>query len=500
MTHTLSKKTAWGRNLRSVVFGVLALAMTSPGLASDACTRSLIDLVTPPSQASKKIKRYPLSATSKDHLDDSHFQFGFESEYLLGETAGILRHYAPDPKLGVSLDSWQKLSDDERLEWVKNNIDILFPSFRTKGNLVKVSSELTDAFPDRVIRDETGNIEIIAGPFDTYAEWEEFITLNNKLFGEGSMQSTISLKWDDFFTNEIVSNAPMTARTDLAIAHLRAHNEIDQILKLYAASKKIADNGPIRAARNFEHPFLAPMSLDKETLLRRHMDQHISGKGFEKATLEEISHSDASYKYIGGIAYRPDIVGERRVVLEIRHAHKNEAILRTKLNELLKDFETGRNTFEQTQLWSSFDKRELFQKLSADSQTMLKELYPNKQKPGIDYTAAELAAIEVNENFSWPLRDWSEILKTFAASSTSEYNKLAKQVSLSQRRYQFRLDQIAMEYRQHVLTNDQAKEKVESELAIFVSESGIGEAASRWQKLYRSEDLSSPAAPAKAAL
>ncbi len=455
----------------------MAPSFSSPTKA-DPCAEALIQLAG--QKSSKHLAyRFPKAASALERESDSNFQFGFESEYMLNEITGILKFYGPDPKLGLSKAKWASMTDEAKLVWAKDNIKTLFPTFREKGNLVKISDELPSSFPDRLIRDETGNIELIAGPFETYEEWENFVKLTNSHFGEGSMQSTLSMKWEHFFNTKFAEFGKGAAEWWGPMAHIKAHNEVDQILKLQAAAQKVPEKGFFRAARNFEHPFLAPMSLDKEKMLASHMQLNVTGEGFEKEVLEDIAHSDASYKYIGGVAYRPDIVGKKRIVLEIRQAHKNTEILTKKLNELLSDFESGREYFASTLKWRSFDKRKLFKEFSEDTQSMLKEIYPNKKKPGIDYTIPEQRALEVSENYSWPLRDWKPFLETFRQS------KISAKVSKSQQRYKFKLDQIAMNYRQHVLSAEQAREQVETELALFVDQSGIGTAAQGWYKNYK---------------
>jgi hypothetical protein len=112
--------------------------------------------------------RFPKGVDPSEH-SGWMIQFGFESEYTLDSLAGLLQAYGPAPEFGVSADQWLSLPVAERVAFVKTNLERLFPNTRAMGGLVKISRESSLNFlPPRLLRDSTGNLEIVMKPVNTY--------------------------------------------------------------------------------------------------------------------------------------------------------------------------------------------------------------------------------------------------------------------------------------------------------------------------------------------
>lgn len=145
-------------------------------------------------------KGFSISASEKA---DAHIMFGFESEYGLNDIEKMLNVYGPSPQFGISKESWFQMSPNERLQWVKTNIKELFPEYRRPGKLIKYDSSPELGFlPSALIRDDTGNIELVLKPTDTLEDFELQVKLVHEHLGDrGSMQGSVSLPRLAYFGN-----------------------------------------------------------------------------------------------------------------------------------------------------------------------------------------------------------------------------------------------------------------------------------------------------------
>lgn len=427
------------------------------------CQEMLVDIiefnVVKMAKELKPTKRYPKGFRK---TGNNHLQYGFESEYTLDQLSGILKVYAPDRSL-ISKSAWDRLSEAKKVQWVKDNIKELFPDNRTDGGLVKVNtSKQFDFLPKRLIRDETGNIEIVLPPYNTLEEWYQSVSIINKNFGEGSMQATISVPRKAFFLEE--AEASETFNRNLGF--LSFYSDYDAIEKLTLGHERWLESQEKRVARSFEHPFLGPMNKQKYSKLKQYLRANADGELYDESAQEFVSGSDASFKYFGGTAYRPDIAAPERVVVEVRDAHNKFNLLFNKVLRNTHHMMNDRSEFAAFARLKPFDADQSFETLPKYVQNSLKQIFPNKAKPGIDYTKDEIASLEVAKNFSWPMRDWSAHLRLLSNK------ELDQTVRDAQARYLERLKQITRGMNSDS-DKDKAAVEIQGALVTFIEESGL---------------------------
>ncbi len=418
--------------------------------------------------------RYPLGIDPMIH-PDWNLQFGFESEYTLSETEKLLEVYGPRPSFGIAPEQWlHQMSGAERVQWVKANISRLFPAQRVQGGLVKLANEPELGFlPDFVILDSTLNLEIILSPVQTLEEWVRNITTLNKRFGTGSMQGTVSCPSDAFFGRGFGKSAQEATEENLGF--FTVGSEMDALEKLeVGAARYQAD--PTRAVANtFKHPFLGPLTRAKQERLLNFLQSNAVEELFDPTTLRSISGSDASFKYIGSTAYRPDIIGPSRVIMEVRDAHNHMPTLMDRILRNVFYLQYGRAGFRQTSRLQAFDAVADFEKLSQEIQIFLKELFPQATLPNVQYNDAETTALQVYRNFAYPLRNWNDHIALFGDSG------LAQKISEAQRSYLNALQSIEGDFRATRISREQASLRVQGALTQFAADTKVLQALRSWQ-------------------
>lgn len=405
-------------------------------------------------------KRYPkgFRKAGKNHL-----QYGFESEYTLDEIGDLLKFYAPEASL-ISRSEWNSLTKAKKIEWVKNNISEVFPTTRQEGGLVLINRTKEFSFlPKRLIRDETGNIEIVLPPYDSLEEWYKVVNTINKNMGAGSMQATISVPRKAFFL-ETDESTEIYKRN---MGYLSFYSDYDAFEKLILGNDRWLESQDRRVARSFEHPFLGPMNKRKHLKLKQYLKANAEGDMYDAEAKEFVSGSDASFKYFGGTAYRPDIASPDRVVVEVRDAHNKFNLLFNKVLRSTYHLMDDRADFAAMSALKPFDADSTFELFPKYVQAELKKVFPNKAKPGIDYNADELATLEVAKNFAYPLRDWSVHTRLM---SNKELDQTVKE---AQTRYMEQIKQIMKSHRDGALNSDQAAVKVQGALVTFAEESKL---------------------------
>lgn len=427
--------------------------------------------VRPTAQA---IKRYPKGVNPLRN-PGWNLQFGFESEYTLKETAKILEVYGPAPELGVSLGQWQAMRPEERMEWIGAHLRELFPSERSPGKLIRlVREEGFDFLPERLILDSTGNVEFVFRPVETLEEWRRNVTMLNERFGAGSMQGTMSTPADAFFARP-GSREQVEEAVQSNLGYFNLMNDLDSLEKLEVGATRFAQDPTKEVARSFNHPFLGPINKAKQERLEDFVRANARNEKLARADLDEVSGSDASFKYIGGTAYRPDIDSPYRIILEVRDAHNNLSALTERMLRATFYEQFGRGQFKWAASLPAFDSVADYRKLSGKVQSMLERLFPAKLKPGVDYSEEEKLALQVYRNFAYPLRDWNPHL------SQMRMLDLSPRVRSAQEAYVAQLETIAQELSAGTLTPAQASVKVQGALARFAPESGMAQAIRKWQ-------------------
>lgn len=397
----------------------------------------------------------------------SHLKFSFESEYLIAESAGILRHYAPHPSLGISKSAWRNMTDEQRISWMTQNLRRVFPEYRSTqtSKLELMDGQPNSFLPPKLILDDTGNIEIVLSPLDTFEQWSRTVSYIFSELGAGSMQGTIGIAKESFLGLSPQMNKAVTQANN--IGYLRFVNEFDTFEKLTSGYKRyLADpNKPV--AQSFQHAFLGPMTLAKQQNLNTMLDDIANT---QKLKFDEIkmavSENEASFKYFGGTAVRPDL-DPKSIVLEVRDCHKNIMCLFERMvrstNYILKQS----SQFSSFSKVDAFDAVESFGKLDSSVQNMLTKIFPIRTKAGVTYTPAETEALKVYRNFAWPLRDFSPLLNGL------KRNDLSGKVLSAQNTYKSRLSLVLEKFQKNPTQIPQRSNEVQGALVEFAENSQI---------------------------
>jgi hypothetical protein len=395
----------------------------------------------------------------------TYLQFGFESEYTLDELSGLVEVYGPDEGFGTVSSQWFEMSVPDRTEWIKNHINELFATKRTAGRLVKLKSNTKYSFlPDHLILDSTNNVEIILKPITTIEGWYQAVSNINKWFGVGSMQGTVSVPTESFFGFTKMEEDKFIDRN---LGYFKFMQDFDTLLKLQNGAERFTDNPQSLAAKSFNHPFLGPMTALRFSMLERYIRQNAVGEHFGQEKLEKIKTMDSSFKYTGGTVYRPDIVGADRIVLEVRDAHKNMAVLVNRLMRSTYFLMKDRNQFLKYNSLTVFDSEMSWSLVPQEIQELLKTLFPSKNS--FDHPVYELY-----RNFSYPLRDWSGHIALF------KNDNLGEKVREAQNRYLEKLSNLAQMMRNASEDHESLKIKAQAALAQFSVESRLAESISTY--------------------
>jgi hypothetical protein len=439
----------------------------------DATRQIFLRMLEVQAANAQKLLRYPLGVDPMVH-PDWHLQFGFESEYTLRDAEKLLEVYGPDRGFGISTGQWHNMRSEERVRWVQNNLERLFPEERKAGKLVKIDNDPALEFlPKNLIKDSTGNLEIILKPFQTLEDWLSNITLLNERLGVGSMQGTISVPSSAFFGKIPGHSVAQSIQEDLGFFNFM--NDFDTLQKLESGAKRYLTDPTKDVAKSFSHPFLGPMSRLKQGRLKEFLEANADDRRLDPSSLESVSMSDASFKYIGGTAYRPDIAAPYRVIFEVRDAHTNMDSLLERMLRTTFFTQFGRQQFRAAANIEAFDSVNDFSKLSRSVQEMLKQLFPMKTIPGIHYNNEEQLALQVYRNFAYPLRDWENHLRFLGERG------LSQRIALAKESYTFKLETIARALAAGQISANEASLSIQGALVQFSAESRMTQAFRRWQ-------------------
>lgn len=443
---------------------------TPANFASNSCRELIQRLSNVDVNSSARIVRAAFGYSDEAAAGGKHIQFGFESEYMLNELDGIVTVYGPKAEFGISEEDWFAMPVEARSQWVRDHIKDLFPESRTEGGLVRLKRDSDmDFLPDSLIFDDTGNVEFVLDPFDSFEEWYHSIKKLNATFGEGSQQATISTPPDSFFGRNIDGVNPEKV-LDEKIGFFNYYSDYDILQKLSAAHRRFEEDPTKRVTRNFEHPFLGPMTNKKQEILHSMLRGNAIGEKYEADRLQRIAGWENSFKYTGGTVYRPDILGERRVIMEVRDAHKNFSLLSDRLLRSLYFMQHGTGGMDELKNLKSFDPFGDFEKFPTDVQEELTRLFPNKANPNYEYDPELKKALDVFRNFAYPMRDWSEHLRAFGKEEISD------QVRQAQDAYKEKLRAIVGRLRAQEIDDTQAANEIQGALAEFSNSSGIAKA------------------------
>ncbi len=448
--------------------------VASSYFGSDTCRDNILSFLDINLTGARGVKRAPFGVSQRAAEQGKHLQFGFESEYTLNQIDGIVTVYGPKPEFGITSEQWFAMSVQDRSQWVRDNIQTLFPSYREAGGLVKMSQDDELAFlPDALILDDTRNLEFVLDPFDTLEEWHSSVSKLNEKFGFGSMQGTVSVPRGSFFGELGRVGKSKTINNNLGM--FKFYQDFDTLQKLSGGYERFQRDSSKKVANSFEHPFLGPITEKKQKLLLDLLDKNSRKQGYEPERLARISDWENSYKYTGGTVYRPDILGRERVVLEVRDAHKNFALLLDRMLRTTYYMQEGRQGLSAANNLKPFDSEKDFNKLPKKVQNMLEDLFPNKAVEGIEYGPDQLLALDVFRNFAYPLRDWSEHVKLFPGQN------LRSKISQARKNYENTLKSVVQRLKDEAIDKEAAAVEVHGALAKFSDESGLAKAFEKYE-------------------
>lgn len=448
---------------------------TPANFASANCRDLVRNLIEFDMSQGRALIRTAFGMETSTISEAKHVQFGFESEYGLSELEGVLGMYAPDPRFGISHDQWLAMQPAERVTWVQQNVKSLFPDLRSPGGLIKMDqSDEWKFLPDALILDDTNNVEFVLKPFDTFEQWYTSINKMNARFGPGSMQGTVSVPTESFFGKGI-SNVDPNKVLDEKVGMFNFYSDYDIIQKLNAGYLRYQRDPSTWTARNFDHPFLGPMNQQKQSLMHSFLRGNAIGEKYEQDKLKRISSWVNSFKFIGGTTYRPDILGQKRVVLEIRDAHKNFNLLMDRMTRQLYFMQKGTAGLDKFKDLKSFDHIADFEKFPSDVQEELIKLFPNKADPRFQYDPDIKKHIDSFRNFAFPLRDWTAQMNALGAQAD------LPQVRAAQDAYLQRLSDLVVRLRAGDLDANTAKKDIQAALAQFVHDSKIAKAYENYE-------------------
>lgn len=396
---------------------------------------------------------------------NAHIQLGFEAEYAFDEIDGLLKYYEPKFTSEAQADNWKELTLEQKRAWVHERYQIR-PEFAqtTELHLIRRQPE-TSFLPELLILDSTGNLELVLSPVDSFQEWERQTRWVNQNIGVGSMQAMLSSPREFFFGHRLGLSQEQALKENLGWFTFTA--ELDTLNKLENGARKFAQDPSKEVARSFAHPWLGPLTRLKWEKLRDFLSLNFAGNGFDTESLKFVKN-DASFKFIGGSAYRPDIGAPDRVGVELRSAHKDYPLLRAQVLRDMRMLASDRSAFADFSAAPPFDSKLDFSKLPDSAQTMLSQLFPAKVDPRFRYTNDERLAVEVYRNFAYPLRNWTPVLAILKADKQAR-----KDVMRAKSEYVVALDYIASQFHRQEIGQEKARVLTEGALAQFAVSSGL---------------------------
>lgn len=457
--------------MKKLLMGILALTLvtsfeTSARTIQKNC-EALLSQDRTSSQTATDRYQAMISLIDSKALARSHrFKFGFESEFTLDKYANrILEYYAPTPEAGLSSAQWDKLgaTPGARINWVRENLDKLFPAHRQEGALkLRENGKVIGFLPESLILDYSGNLELVMPPLSPLNSWEKTTAEIEARMGNGSLQATVGLPYKQFWATQTPQGVS---------GLLQFFADFDALLKLNQGWNKALENSQKPAAQAFLHPFLGPLTQLKRAHLDRYLQGNLNGQLMDKESMQFVSHADDSWKFSGTTVYRPDIATGKFVVFEIRDAHSNLEFLKTQLLRTLYFVTKSLDPFAEFSAVPAFDSQKDFQKFPVAVQESLAQLFPRRFTDSNEtYSDNEVLANEVHRNFAYPLRNWSPWVNAFGQP------ELGRKVRVAQRKYQVRIKEIITHLQLGQISEGEAKLKAQFAVAEFSERSGLMEA------------------------
>jgi hypothetical protein len=465
------------------LLATIALVSGLYGLNASASAPLCADVFAPASY-----KKVYAAGVDRAANPGGYIQIGYESEYLFSESAAILRDYCPKD---ISYQNWLAKTDEQRVAWLNEKFKDK-PEHAAGSGLFKQVD--IDFLPNELLIDATGNAEIVTAPFNSYGEWESAVDTIVSRYGAGSQQAMMSKPGEAAFEARAALTKPQLVKQSLG--WLVYTNLRDMFAKLESGAQRYQKDPTKLTAQFMEHPFLGPMTKMKRDRMEEFLTANSNGQMFDDASKYFIRKSDASFKYTGGPAYRPDVVGPARFAWEIRNAHKDVADLKMKVARDMAAHAAGLGKYESFADVPAFDSLGLFERFSPDVQKGLVEIFPSKADPRFDYPQAERTALETARHFALPLQDFTALSTALIGNSKGAAAMQAR-IGQSRLAYIKSVHDAVSEFKSGKLTRDQARAKIMGAVGNFAVDSGLAHAFDVRASLIGHEPMPS-AAPAKA--
>ena len=461
------------RILRGALATVLLLLPLSPSFSSGEAAPRCAAIFVP---RLPDARIYAKGVDSKN--PDTHFQFAYESEYLLNvqESARLLRDYKPQD---ISLAEWQGYTDEQRVGWLK----IRFPhkpELPSETGLKKINHDLP-FMPDELIVDSTGNVEIVLMPFDTFAQWSDAIDKIVTRYGRGSQQAMVSKH----------SSSYSQANLQQHLGWLIFSNQFDMFQKLKAGWERYQKDPTKLSVQSFDHPFVGPMTRLKRETMQTYLSSTANGEVLSQDQKNYVRRNDASFKFTGGPSYRPDIAGPVRWSWELRSSHKDVEDLKSKMLRDVAAHVRGLEIYERFAQMQPFDSIESFERLSDASQALLKSLFPSKADPRIAYDPKEHLALETFRNFALPVSGFAGFPEALGRTP-AEVEALRSSIRVAAVEYTNALSRIAANYAAGQLTPELARAEIMGQIGKFAIDSGLVDAFEAMSRKVGDQGLTFP--------
>ncbi len=424
---------------------------------------------------------YP-AGIDRTQVTNSHIQMSYETEYVFGDAAALLRDYAPDEAV-MARSTWNALSDEQRVAWIKNKFPVK-PEYPTPAGL-KRAVDLPQ-LPEELIVDSTGNIELVINPpLNTLSEWNNLVNTIVTRYGPGSQQATVSKPREAAFAKPGTQEQTYLYRQHLG--WLIFTNLMDMFQKLDSGADRYKSEPTKLTALSFDHPFLGPMTKVKRDRLEEFLNLNAEGLRYDLDSKNFVRKSDASFKYTSGPSYRPDIAGQTRFTWEIRNSHKNLDDLRAKLIRDLQAHESGLKPYAAFADVPAFDTLTTFEALPSEVRKNLKTLFPSKADPRFDYNESEHLALEVYRNFALPNMNLMPLVAALAPSPRDAAT-LRFRINSARVQYIQALVNIARDFNSGRLSSKDAQARIMGELGLWSQRSKLSEAFSAKLFLMQNEE------------
>lgn len=411
-------------------------------------------------------------AKGSEKAPGKEIQFGFESEYTINELAPFTNFYGPTPESGISKQAWLAMPMESRMNWIKEKLkSIPFGAKDPVLVLMDKSPELA-FLPSKLIRDDTGNVEIILDPVSDFNTWKNQVQWVNRNFGVGSMQSMVSQPKESFYSFQ-PGYKEVAQKENLG--YFNFLHQADVLERMASGAQKFKADPTKEVMKPFLHPYLGPMVKMRHKKMVNTLEEISNGQVLTKEQLEAIVRREQSFKYIGSTAYRPDIGGPTRASQEIRDAHKDEALLIDRTARTVFYAQNGRSAFISMADVPAFDSKVTFAQMPQNIQTLLQKIFPVKAPKQVQDFENALFVHETYRNFAYPMKEWRSTLKAI------DRMDLVKTVENAQSIYMAELQRIDTELNSGHITAEQASAQVQGALAQFAVNSKLHEAFKKFE-------------------